>query len=730
MSQAARRRSPTSGGAHRVAGVVALALALGAVRPASAGVTADALLNYGRSRVDEADLSNLEQTYTLRFRQQVFQPFSYALELAFNDARGTSETDVLRLSSHGQRLLPRGTMELVLDRAALRFTYDGSLEASSGSITSGDLDSWLQRGTTQVTAKLTESTALSVSAMRTARRDAGGTVDSDEGVVTEALTYTRGGLVVQQQNAVNLTVDHAVQYSRRLYSAGGNARYTGAFGAGALGNVTFGARYGLEYTGGDEESTASGDVLAPRPLDPAAGLYEYDELPTDSAGMPSAPALVDGDLATSSGVALGPDGTSFQNVGVDLGRVDEVDEVQVFVRDANGRPVGVGQVDWTAYTSLDGRVWQQVQSVAAFGPEASVYSVRFTKTETRFVKVVNLGTHVLPAYVTELEVFVHELVDAADRTTRSFLNQSAGLTFDAAPRPWMRLSYAGRGSLARSRYREDPMSRTLDWSQALGSRLGPFHATTFELAYLATRTEATASVRQSETASATATYDPLPPLSLVARTSYTKDAATGFTSDTFSEGLAARIDPYPTLRFHASLDAAQQRRSELDGTLQYVTGAAAVRARLTHALSGSANASGQWSLTPVQPDATLGSPLPTILVFQRYWGDATWTPSATLSLRARVGYVMTQRSGLFQNYYLGWQPLQGGAITFTTAYDTDIDAVDGRWARRASAGAIWEVNLRVRLELTYSQQSLERDVNGVRQDLFSRTVYTTLNARL
>jgi hypothetical protein len=713
-----------------VARALALALALGlglaggSPRAAWAAVSADALLNYGRSRMDGADSANFDQTYTLRFRHRIYEPLTYALELGFNDTWGSQHTALGTSTSRGQRLLPRGSLELVLDRAALRASYDGVLETSEGTRSSG-LDSWLQRGSSQLGVRLSDGLQLAVSAMRTARRDAAGTLDSDEGVITAGLSFTRGGLVVQQQNAVNLSVDRALLFSRRLYSTGGSARY-----ARTIGPIGLTARYGLEYTGGDEESTAPAAVDAPRELRPAAGLYEYDELPTDSPGMGAAPALVDADLATSSGIALGPDGTSFQNVGVDLGRVETVDEVQVFVRDASGRPVGVGQLDWTVYTSFDGSVWQLAQSVAVFSAATSLYSIRFTKTEARFVKAVNLGTHLLPAYVTELQAFVHERVTAGERTTRSFLNQSAGLSLGTTPLPWLRLSYDGRGSLAQARYRQDPVARTWDWSQTVGSRLGPFAETTLDLAYAVTRAEAPASARQSQVTSAIVSWEPLPGAAAGLRTTYSNEEATGFTSSTWSEGFQARVDPYATLRLTASLDATQQHRSEVQGTLQYVSASGSARARLTRALTSSANASGQWTLTPIEAGTALGSPLPTLLVYQRYWGETTWTPSGALSLRARVGYVSTQRSGLFQSYYLGWQPLQGGAITLTSAFDTDIDAVDGRWARRASAGAIWEVNPRLRLELTWTRQALERETNGIRQNLSSHTVYTTLNARL
>jgi hypothetical protein len=728
MTDPTRRRSMPTGVARGVggalAGVLAVALFAGSPARARATVDANALVNYGRSRSDGADSSNLDQTYTLRFRQQVYEPLSYSLELGFNDASGSQRSALGSSSSHGQRLLPRGSLELVLDRAALRASYDGSLEATQGSLSSG-LDSWLQRASTQLGVRFSDALQLAVSAMRTARRDAAGTLDSDEGVITAGVSFTRGGLVVLQQNSVNLSVDRALLFSRRLYSTGGNARYTRAFGP-----VGVSARYGLEYTGGEEESTAGAAVDAPRELRPSAGLYEYNELPTDSPGMGSAPALVDADLASSSGIALGPDGRSFQNVGVDLGRVEAVDELQIFVRDASGRPVGVGQVDWTVYTSFDGRVWQLAQSVAEFSAATSLYSLRFTKTDARFVKAVNLGTHLLPAYVTELQVFVHEQVTAGERTSRSFLNQSAGLSLNATPAPWMRVSFDARGSVAQSQYRRDPVARTWDWSQTLGSRLGPFAATTLDLAYSVTRSEAPVSSRQSQLTSAVLSWEPLPAAAVGLRTSYANEEATGFTSTSWSEGLQARLDPYATLRFTASLDATQQHRSEVRGTLQYVSATGTARARLTRAITTSANGSGQWTLTPVEADSALGSPLPTLLVFQRYWTETTWSPSGALSLRARVGYVSTLRSGIFQNYYLGWQPLQGGAITLTTAYDTDIDAVDGRWARRASAGAVWDVNARLRLELTFSQQALERETNGVRQNLSSQTVYTTLNARL
>jgi hypothetical protein len=720
---ACSRRHPSPRAARRAAGALVLALAAAWPAAGAAQLTADALVTWEQARQDDVATSSLDQLYTLRFRQQVYQPLSYQLELGVNDLR--SRTSLVAGSTHGQRFLPRGSLDVAFDRIAIRGSYDGALEATSGSVSDG-LDAWMQRGSTFFNARPLDGLQLSATAMDTARRDAAGTVDVNEGTITAGAAYTRNDWVLTLQNAVNLTDDRALLFSRTFYTTGGTARYARAFGM-----VNVGARYGFQYTSGVEETTASTPIEAPRQLAPAAGLYEVNDLPTSSTGMTATPALVDDDLLTSAGIALGPDGRSFQNLGVDLGRVDAVDGLEIFVRDASGRPIDAGQgLVWTAYVSNDGRTWQLAQSTAEFIAAASAYAVRFTRSDARFVKVVNLGTHVLPTYVTEVQAFVHELVNPDERRTRSFLVQSGAVTLDARPRPWMKVSYNGRASFSRSRTGDAPSLATQDWSQTVGTILGPFSDATLDLAYALSLSDASVSSRRTHITTALLRYEPLPTLNVTGRTAFTADMANGFTSTTLTEGVTTVVSPLPTLRVQAAADATQQRRSEVDGLLEYFSTTLDARARLTSTLTTSVAGSGQWTLTPLRTDA-VGSPLPTLLVFQRYWTESTWTPSGILSIRARVGYVSTTESGIFQNYYLGWQPLQGGAITIMTTLDTDVDAVDGRWARRASLGTVWEINPRVRLEVTASRQSLRRDdVDGVRSTQSTQTIFTTFNARL
>src|SRR5262249_50574016 len=130
---------------------------------------------------------------------------------------------------------------------------------------------------------------------------------------------------------------------------------------------------------------------------PSAAV-SHDETPADSRDVPPlfSPSLTDANFAASAGVSLRPDGLSFQNIFVDLGRFAALDEFRVFVRDSGGNFVKTGGlIEWTVYTSINNLDWTPIpgSTTTGFITTQSAYDVNFPQTAARYFKFVSFGTN-------------------------------------------------------------------------------------------------------------------------------------------------------------------------------------------------------------------------------------------------------------------------------------------------------------------------------------------------
>ena len=160
-------------------------------------------------------------------------------------------------------------------------------------------------------------------------------------------------------------------------------------------------------------------------LFPVVGLSSINDAPQLGALTPN-PALINGDLLTSSGVnigqalSLGGD-VQRRNVGVDFGIQTAVSTLYVWV-DRPLPAVVANSFLWDVYTSPDNLNWFLAQTVfpANFGQFDNRFEISFSAVSARYVKVVTRplsvavppppGFDVSNIFITEVQAFLDQTV--------------------------------------------------------------------------------------------------------------------------------------------------------------------------------------------------------------------------------------------------------------------------------------------------------------------------------
>ncbi|MBI5441925.1 MAG: hypothetical protein HY900_12020, partial [Deltaproteobacteria bacterium] len=184
------------------------------------------------------------------------------------------------------------------------------------------------------------------------------------------------------------------------------------------GRVNLNSSYGVSRKDTDTRVSAGGEGEVSSPLFPFGGLTSLDASP-EAGGLDTSRALVDGDLAASTGVNLGTppiggDATA-RNLGLDQGGASDVNTLRVWV-DREVTPALAASLSWAVWVSADNETWRLHQTVGAapFGPFENRFELRFATVRTRFVKVVVKplsptvpGALEVPSlFVTELQAFL------------------------------------------------------------------------------------------------------------------------------------------------------------------------------------------------------------------------------------------------------------------------------------------------------------------------------------
>ena len=149
------------------------------------------------------------------------------------------------------------------------------------------------------------------------------------------------------------------------------------------------------------------------------GLFAVDLTPL-TGGLANTPALVDGDLSTSTGISLQ---NNSNNIGADLAGERRTGLIYIYM--TPGFLDLIGEVQWEVYSSNDGVNWTLVTNTPTvlYNIGVSRYEIEFTEQSTRFIKMVNVTTSTQPtADVTEIQVLalIPGLTKITETTQKEF----------------------------------------------------------------------------------------------------------------------------------------------------------------------------------------------------------------------------------------------------------------------------------------------------------------------
>jgi hypothetical protein len=726
--EATPRTCPPAPSLRRAGRVLVACLAFAAAPVARGGgdVTGRADLTYADAGDTGAASEYVRQMYLLEYRRQLSEPTSYRLSLRYQDARGTSELGGVSRPLRTRILEPSGVFDHRLETFGLSLVYRRNEEDSVSPESGQPFSRAIARYGASVYVRPFEHAEANLGLDRLAFRSTD--VDTRDDRLNLNFRYSNEELRFSSENRLQFFDDARRNLSR--ISMG--PRITGSYSKSSGDRYSVSATYTVDYFRTEQKAEAS---VVEVELQPAAGLFGNDNLPVDTDPLAPAPGLIDRTFEASAGISLGPDGTSFDNVGVDMGRFDTADELRIHVRGGGGIPVPFGgTIAWTVYASADGVRWARLEgALAVFSESMSAYVVTFTPTTARYFKVVNFGVNTVDTLVTELQVFGHEAIRPNETLVSSVVRQ--GLAVLASGRPWSKLLvlYTARGNAdALSPYR-GPRRWSNDASSAVEARVGPFRDLTFGAgqAYAYVR-EATGLVQNSSTLSGSVRYRPMDRFEATLDGRRTddwieRDAPLGTARASTSRlSLGTRVELYPSMRVQLSGGITAQDVSGF-GTSRFANAAGLVWLDVHRDLRLGLEADLQRQVAG-QNVAPVDLPvsIPRISTHALYTAQADYRPTMQLALTARVGYAVTEADeGLLQLYRAAWSPFPGGAVQLLFDYVEELDPLTGRSLRRLAVSPYWTVNRHTVLQLSYNMVRGTGSV-PVRQE----NLYLTLSVRL
>jgi hypothetical protein len=685
---------------------VSLAVLSALALPAPADdLTGRAILSY--QTFDNGGLysDGLHQLYDLRLERALTDPIRLRLSVRAERDNGGSDFGVGRQPRSFSELQPGGELLYALPRLQLQLNYDLiQLDSTAGEVVSADRS--LERKVGRLSWRPEALPGLLLQSDERHTKDDFAALDRRQKLREATVDYAFRGLTVAgTRRGIDLD-DVALGFTRLTDETQGVFGYDQAWKNGRL----VASASGL-YTSSHIEDRAQGRTAAvPEPVPVARALYVNDDTPLDSRDRPPAPlvGLIDGDMDTSTGVALGPEGTSFQTLVLDAGRPAESDLFRIHVRDGEGRLVrSGGAVVWDVYVSRDAVDWRPVAGArTVFLPALGVYEVRFQPTTSRYFKAVSFGTNALTTYVTEIEPFLVTVLGPEQTRLTDMQVASGTLTLGAEPLRNVRLEYYG---LYNGLTQTDPDPTRPD----LTTR-GLEHQITTEydpvpllslIARYQDRSLLQDDLRDTYQAwIGTVRVTPLRTLEQTVEGTHSHERNRG--RSIVTDGLTLRTSTwfYPTV--HVSFDLGAQRQDFVEEGFavdrRFLSGVALVQ--LTRALKLTVDATMQRSeyeagALPLLPDL-LGVPARRD---DRWSAELFYRGSSQLGVAARIGQARTDAfTATLQRYHVDWFPFRGGAVALSGIYDQDVDSVGQRTARRAIFTPVWTVNRHLILSVNYT----------------------------
>jgi len=445
--------------------------------------------------------------------------------------------------------------------------------------------------------------------------------------------------------------------------------------------------------------------------------------------MISNSALIDGDVATSSGIDIGlpaiGEPTDPRNIGLDLLNVTEINQLLVWVHtDLSSNPAIANSFSWQIWTSSDNTTWTLLTTIspAPFGPFQNRFELNFSNVNTRYIKVVvsPLSPAVPGAagfpdiFITELQAFVTRPAEDAEGKTR---NASHTYNLDArtrildAPLLFYELNYffnrienssdEQRYDLSNALYVNHRLSRKLVGSARVGVENGE-ERDRKRLAYVY---------------NASLAADPLRTLhhSLVlsGRTEEIDDRP----NDTYSAFLYNTAQLYSGIdvNLNGGVNFTKQETEEKTRDFIINLGVNMVPHRaVVFVLNYSDRISKKWG-GERRSDSTYTSILDV---------SVNYNPYRTLNLFASWEIIAERdrNTETTQDYTLNWSPFPDGALQFNLAYDENVRSQDNLKERIMTPSIRWNITKRSYLDVSYQIIRSKSDL----QDTDSKFLGTNL----
>jgi hypothetical protein len=697
-----------------------------ALAPAAAAqmLSLRGLIGYESHDVGSMSIAGLRQTYDLRLEKALTTTSLLRLYVRGDDYQGTTGSSVGTVAaqrSSTRQLQPFGEflVNVANVHAAVReemfdiqsrtndFQSKRTIDRTSGYL------SWDPE-------RLPHFESMG---QRNHTRDEAGGIDLTEDSAYARATYEAGGLSAYAGERYVQSTDTLVGYERRTTTHEANVAYARtAFG----GKLALTANTSGQFSNIDEQALDGKGTSVPAPVAPTRALYGVDDTPADDRDRPLAsyPTLLDGNINSSAGISLGPDGVSFQNFALDLGGIQRLDEIRIVVRDAQGAPLrlGGGPITWDVYTSADGVLWAPLpDATSSFNNPLSLYSIVFPQTSSRWFKVVNFGVGSEPALVTEIQAYYHTLIAPGGQRAGTQQLYAGLATVSWQPVPRFLVTYTSLYNALRQQLQALPRTTSTDFEH-LGSV--EYHVRTWlavrsELQRRDVTTSGAISGGGGDGASffvdVTPTRDLRSTLEISRQTETVGDTAFVLTT----RALHTTAYVYRTLS--ANLDLGTQTQTLSGGGVARrdfvtLTSNAQLTSRLRMLLSASSQ---RGTTTSSDPAAQLLGPEKD----NRLASQWTWRPGPQLALTTIVTWVSSSAlSGLSERYHVEWYPFGDGTLSLGASIDEDIDPVQNRRARRVIVNPRWLMNRWATIDLNYTSVNTALASNNNRQ----RSAFATL----
>jgi hypothetical protein len=707
----------------------ALALVDGALS-AQQDLRADAIVSYQLFGSDQLDSKGLHQIYDVNYQRNLTDPLRVRLFFRGEGNNGSTDLGTFTTKSTYWQLQPSAEVTYSLPMIQLHGTYD-LYDTRSSINTEPEDQRKLQRVTGLFSWTPEDLPSLTAQTDQRHQKDALAGIDEANSTTVQSLTYARptflvGETALYQKQELNLT-----GFTRTLSSLQGQAQYQNTLLDGRLTASAYvlGGVMRIDDQAGRQASSVPTQVAIP------SAAVSHDETPADSRDVPPlfSPSLTDGNYAVSAGVSLGPDGLSFQNIFVDLGRFAALDEIRIFARDSGGNLVKTGGlIEWTVYTSINNLDWTPVlgSTTTGFITTQSAYDVNFPQTAARYFKVVSFGTNSVETLVTEIQAYYHTSFAAGETDRTDLRTLSATVNLSGKVTNWLTLSYYGLANDSHT----SPTGRadygSLDHDQIVTLEAKPTDKLTATLRYEYQRAEVGTGFSQSLSGYwATLLYALTPHSSSTLEASHiSQKNDQDITTDTLRLHEYARL--YGSIDLYVDAGVARQNYNLLDTrALQtFLTGYTYLQLTRSIRLTLSAN----YQKTKFEGSGALGQFGSLENTIGNYYAELYYRPSSKLLLSGRFGYVNDrQLSGTTETYRLEWYPLAGGTVGLGTIYDDNIqtNGYEHRF-RRIQILPHWQINSHTNLDLNYSFLTLRSSVPGQTTSTSVKQFYATLTLTL